>query len=125
MRIDETQKMINDYFGVMAAHGDFSQFYAENVTWIMIDAGVETRGAAAVRDYVVALHGQMSDVHTHRIAVSEGAACLEGDCINVQKTDAPRIAYCVVYDLADNRITAMRCYGTFGAMVSQIQPADS
>jgi hypothetical protein len=67
MRIDETQKMINDYFGVMGAHGDFSQFYAEDVTWIMIDAGVETRGAAAVRDYVVALHGQMTDVHTHRI----------------------------------------------------------
>jgi hypothetical protein len=60
MSVDETQKVINGYFQVMGAQGDFSQFYADDVTWTMVDAGAETRGAAAVRDYVVALHGQMT-----------------------------------------------------------------
>ena len=123
MRIDETQKMINDYFGVMGAHGDFSQFYAEDVTWIMIDAGVETRGAAAVRDYVVALHGQMTDVHPIGLRFRRGGMSRRRPH---QRAEDRRTPHCllVVYDLADNRITAMRCYGTFGEMVSQIQSAD-
>jgi SnoaL-like domain len=89
------------------------------VTWTMLDAGADIRGAAAVRDYVIALHAQMSDVHTRRIVVSDNAAYLEGDCVNARNEDAPRIACCVAYDVTGDRITAMRCYGTFGAIINQ------
>jgi hypothetical protein len=122
--VDQTQQVIDRYFEVMGAGGDFSQFYVDEVTWTMLDAGAEIRGAAAVRDYVIALHAQMSDVHTRRIVVSDNAAYLEGDCVNAQDKGAPRIAYCVVYDVTGDRITAMRCYGTFGAIINQIQSAD-
>jgi hypothetical protein len=117
MSVELTQQVIDHYFKVMAAHGDFSRFYSDEVTWTMVDAGVEIRGALAVRDYVVALHGRMPDMHTRRLVVSDGAAYLEGDCLNAQNEDAPRIAYCVAYDFIDNRISAMRCYGTFGALI--------
>jgi hypothetical protein len=53
---DHTQKVIDRYFEVMGARGDFSQFYVDEVTWTMVDAGAQIRGAAAVRDYVIALH---------------------------------------------------------------------
>jgi SnoaL-like domain len=122
---DQTQQVIDRYFEVMGARGDFSQFYVDEVTWTMVDAGAQIRGAAAVRDYVIALHAQMSDVQTRRIVVSDGAAYLEGECINVQKPESPRIAYCLAYDVTGDRITAMRCYGTFGAMTAQIEPAAS
>ena len=95
MSVDQTQQVIDRYFAVMGAGGDFSQFYVDDVTWTMLDTGAETRGAAAVRDYVIALHAQMSDVHTRRIVVSDNAAYLEGDCVNAQNEDAPRISYCV------------------------------
>jgi len=121
--VDQTQQVIDRYFEVMGG-GDFSQSYVDEVTWTMLDAGAEIRGAAAVRDYVIALHAQMSDVHTRRIVVSDNAAYLEGDCVNAQDKGAPRIAYCVVYDVTGDRITAMRCYGTFGAIINQIQSAD-
>ncbi len=78
----------------MGAGGDFCQFCVDEVTWTMLDAGAEIRGAAAVRDYVTALHAQMSDVHTRRIVVSDNAAYLEGDCVNAQNEDTPRIVYC-------------------------------
>ena len=123
MSVDQTQQVIDRYFEVMGG-GDFSQSYVDEVTWTMLDAGAEIRGAAAVRDYVIALHAQMSDVHTRRIVVSDNAAYLEGDCVNAQDKGAPRIAYCVVYDVTGDRITAMRCYGTFGAIINQIQSAD-
>jgi hypothetical protein len=122
--VDQTQQVIDRYFAVMGAGGDFSQFYVDEVTWTMLDAGAEIRGAAAVRDYVIALHGQMSDVHTRRIVVSDNAAYLEGDCVNAQDKGAPRIAYCVAYDVTGDRITAMRCYGGFGAIINRIQSAD-
>jgi hypothetical protein len=123
--VDQTQQVIDRYFEVMGAHGDFSQFYVDAVTWVMVDAGAEIRGAAAVRDYVMALHAQMVDVHTQRIVVSDNAAYLEGDCLNARDVDAPRIAYCVAYDVTGDRITAIRCYGAFGAMTSQIPPSAS
>ena len=125
MSADQTQKVIDRYFEVMGARGDFSQFYVDEVTWTTVDAGAEIRGAGAVRHYVIALHSQMSDVHTRSMVVSDGAAYLEGNCTNSQHTHAPRISYCIAYDLTDNRITAMRCYGNFGAMTAQIEPADS
>jgi hypothetical protein len=109
----------------MGAEGDLSEFYIEGATWVMVDTGVEVRGRSAVRDYVIALHSQMSDGHTRSIVVSDGAAYVEGDCINSQQRNAPRISYCVAFDLTDDRITAMRCYGNFGAMTAQIEPADS
>jgi hypothetical protein len=122
--VDQTQQVIDRYFGVMGAGGDFSQFYVDDVTWTMIDAGDEIRGAAAVRDYVIALHAQLSDAHIRRIVVSDSAAYLEGDCVNGQNEDAPRIVYCVAYDVTGDRITAMRCYGTFGAIINQVQSGD-
>jgi len=68
--VDQTQQVIDRYFDVMSANGDFSRFYHDGVTWTMVDAGAEIRGAAAVRDYIIALHAQMIDVHTRRF-VSE------------------------------------------------------
>jgi hypothetical protein len=123
MSVDRTQQLIDRYFDAMGAHGDFSSFYIDAVTWLMVDAKTEVRGRSAVYDYVVALHGRMSDVHTRRIVVSDRAAYLEGDCINATQSDASRISYCVAYDVIDDRITAMRCYGTFGAMTGHIVPA--
>ena len=121
MSVDETQNVIDRYFEVMGAGGDFSELYVEDVTWIMVDAGVEVRGAAAVRDYIIALHAQLSDANTRRMVVTDGVAYLEGDAINAQEPELPRISYCVAYDLTGDRITAMRCYGTFGVMLSQFK----
>ena len=125
MSVEQTQQVIDRYFEVMGAQGDFSEFYVEGVTWVMVDAGVEVRGRSAVRDYVIALHSQLYDARTRSMVVSDGAAYLEGDSLNSQQRQAPRISYCIAYDLTGDRITAMRCYGNFGAMTPRVEPADS
>jgi len=124
MSVEQTQQVIRRYFEVMGAEGDFSESYVDAVTWVMVDTGIEVRGRSTVRDYVIALHSQMSDGHTRSIVVSDGAAYVEGDCLDSQQRSAPRISYCVAFDLTDDRITAMRCYGNFGAMTGRIEPAD-
>ena len=61
-------------------------------------------------------------MYTHGgIVVSDNAAYVEGDCVKAQNKDAPRIAYCVADDVTGDRITAMRCYGTSGEIINQIQ----
>jgi hypothetical protein len=87
--VDQTQQVIDRYFEVMGAGGDFSQFYVDEVTWRMLDAGAEIRGAAAVRDYAIALHAQMSDVHTRRIVVSDNAAYVEATASTLKTKTLP------------------------------------
>ena len=111
MSVDQTQQVVDRYFDVMVAGGDFSQSYADDVSWTMVDADIEIRGAVAVRDYIIALHAQMAETHTRKIVVSDGAAYLEGDCPDPDKGEPHRIAYCVAYDITGDRITAMRGHG--------------
>jgi hypothetical protein len=111
MSVDQTQRVIDRYFDLMVAGGDFSQSYADDVSWTMVDADIEIRGAVAVRDYIIALHAQMAETHTRKIVVSDGAAYLEGDCPDPDKGEPHRIAYCVAYDITGDRITAMRGHG--------------
>ena len=65
---------------------------------------------------IVALHSQLSDVHTRRLVVSDGAACIEGDGSAAQG-EQRRISYCVAYDPDEDRISAMRAYGALAAMM--------
>jgi hypothetical protein len=76
------------------------------------------RGRSSVRDYIAALHNNMSDAQTRRIVVSDGHAYLEGDCVQAPAESGSRIFYCVAYDIVDGRITAMRCYGPVADMAS-------
>jgi len=108
---------MNHYFEVMGRGGDFAEFYTADVTWTTTDTGQDVRGASPVRDFIVTLHNNMSDAQTRRIIVSDGHAYLEGDCLEAPGTSS-RISYCVAYDIVDDQIAAMRCYGSDRSYVS-------
>lgn len=112
MSLEQTQQTIDRYFHVMSGGGDLAECYTTDVTWTMTDTGEEVRGASSVRDYVVALHNNMFDAKTRRLVVADGHAYLEGDCLEALSGTASRIYYCVAYDVVDDRIAAMRCYGS-------------
>jgi ketosteroid isomerase-like protein len=116
MSLEETQRTIDHYFDLMSRGGDFVQCYTDDVTWTTIDIGDEVHGPTSVRDYIVALHNNMSDAQTRRTVISDGHAYLEGDCVQAPAESGSRIFYCVAYDIVDGRITAMRCYGPVADM---------
>ena len=118
MSLEQTQQTIDHYFDVMTRGGDFAVYYTDDVTWTMTDTGDEVRGASSVRDYIVALHNNMFDAQTRRIVVSDGHVYLEGDCLDAPAGSSSRIFYCVAYDIVDDRIAAMRCYGPVARMAS-------
>jgi hypothetical protein len=121
MSVEQTQDTMDRYFKALGG-GDFAHFFTDGVSWTTIETGDEVRGPSAVRDAIVALHGQLSDMKTRRLVVSDGAAYIEGDCIGVDDA-ARRISYCVAYDVDGDRIAAMRAYGELAAMMPSVGPA--
>jgi ketosteroid isomerase-like protein len=109
MSVDNTRNLMKKYFEALQT-GSFAEFFADDVTWTIIDSGHTTSGPAAVVQAVTALHARMIDMQTHHLAVADGSAYLEGDCLRAGG-GPDRIAYCVAYDIVADRIAAMRAYG--------------
>lgn len=117
MSAEQTQKLLDRYFNAMGNDRDFSEFYTEDVTWVMVDSGQEARGPTAVRDYILELHSKMFDHQQRDLDVSDGHAYLEGSAVDEPGGTGPRFTYCLVYDFDTERISAMRCYGTLATLM--------
>ncbi len=118
MSHERTQRAIDRYFGIMGRGGDFADCYTTDVTWITSDTGERIHGPNAVHDYIVALHANMVDMQTRRFLVGDGSVYLEGDCADTFTRTSNRISYCVAYDMKDDLISAMRCYGPIARFTS-------
>jgi hypothetical protein len=81
-----------------------------------MESGEQFTGPAAVRDYITALHSRLFDATSHgrSLDITDAHAFLEGDFLGTS-TDV-RVPFCLVYDLGDGRITAMRLYMSFGSL---------
>jgi hypothetical protein len=112
-----TRDVLDRYFAAMGAEKDFSEFFDSDVTWVMVDSGHEVRGAAAVRDYLLELHRRMLDGDQRELVVADGHAFLEGSSVNARSGTGPGLAFCLVYDINDGHISAMRCYGTLARLM--------
>jgi len=118
MSADSTRSVMERYFDAMGHDQDFSRFFSADVTWSMVDTSEQVSGAAAVRQYILELHGRMSSGEQRPLDVTDGHAYLEGSAVNGD----PGLAYCLVYDVSDDRITAIRCYGTIATLVPHPPP---
>jgi hypothetical protein len=119
MTVPGTQSVMERYFSTMGADEDFSRFFAENVTWLMVDSGEEVQGAGPVRDYVLQLHSRMESGDQRPLVVTDAQAFLEGDRVNVSDDNSTGLSYCLVYDVSGDLITAMRCYGTIARLMAR------
>ena len=117
MSVSTTQSVIDRYFKAMGSDQDFSRFFADDVTWLMVDSGQEVRGPAPVRDYILELHNRMLSGQQRSLVVTDGHAYLEGHSVNAGDGNGSGLAYCLVYDVSDDRISAMRCYGTIADLM--------
>jgi ketosteroid isomerase-like protein len=117
MSTSSTQDLLDRYFAAMNAQEDFSTFFAEDVTWTMVDTDQEVRGAAAVRDHILVLHSRMRGGRQRPLVVADSHAVLEGEAVDGEDGDERGLFFCLVYDLRDDRISAMRCYGSLSRLV--------
>jgi ketosteroid isomerase-like protein len=112
---EQTQRIIDRYFDLMGKDEDFTACCTRDVTWLVADTGEVVEGRQPVRDYINALHATMADAQTRHLVVGEDSVYLEGDCADPASADGARLRYCIAYDLRQDQIGAMRCYGPLRA----------
>jgi hypothetical protein len=111
MSVEQTQQTLDRYFGLMGRDQDFAECLTADVTWVVADTGEVIQGSGAVRDYVIALHTRMADTQSRKPVVGDGFVYLEGDCAAAAPSTGRRINFCIAYEMRDDLIAAMRCYG--------------
>ena len=117
MSVSSTRTVMDRYFKAMGAEEDFARFFDDDVTWLMVDSEQEVRGPRPVRDYINELHSKMRTGNQRDLVVADGHAILEGDAVNAGNGAGSGLAYCLIYDVGADSISAMRCYGSLARLM--------
>ncbi len=131
MSAETTDRVLREYLEALLARGDFARFFSEDVLWTTMETGEEIRGRDAVRDYIVALHTVIFDARPviRCMVAGDGVALLEADFVGRHIGDmggvSPtgkdvKVPYCVVYDISEEKISALRAYFPVGALLQQL-----
>ena len=116
MSVERTREVMMQYW-----HADDFSKIDENAVYTLIGTGQEARGREAILQFLhnlyhVAFEAQASVTNT---VIEDGKACFEAEFVGKQLSEfagiaptgkAVRIPFCVVYDLANERITQARIY---------------
>lgn len=132
MSVASTESTMRGYVDTLLGHGDFAAFFSDDVLWTTMETGDEVSGREAVRDHIVAMHTQVFDAspEVKSLTVGEGMAVIEavfvgthtGEFAGLAPTGAAvRLPYVVVYEVASERITALRAYLSPAGLKARIQ----
>jgi len=131
MSAETTERVLREYLAALLSRGDFARFFSDDVLWTTMETGQEIRGREAVRDFIVALHTTIFDARPvfRGSLAGEEIALLEADFVGRHVGEiggvAPtgkdvKLPYCVVYDIRDERISALRAYFPIAALLQRL-----
>lgn len=126
--------IMSAYLDALVTRGDYGRYFAETVTFTMMDTGEITRGRDAVIGLIDYLHTQAFDATpvVRRVVVDGSHSVLEAEFTGTHTAEfagiAPtgrsvRMPYAVAYDIADSEITALRIYLSMDVLVRQLREA--
>jgi steroid delta-isomerase-like uncharacterized protein len=132
MSVETTAQTMRSYLDALLARGDFADYFSDEVTWTTVGADQELQGRQPVRDVLIWMHTQAFDAHpkVKTLVVGDGQAALETDFVGTHSGEflgmAPtgksvQVPYCVVYDLQDGKITALRAYIPMDLFAQQLK----
>jgi steroid delta-isomerase-like uncharacterized protein len=132
MSVETTAETMRSYLDAFLARGDFAEYYTDEVTWTIIGTDQELQGRQPVRDFLIWMHTQAFDAHpkVKTLVVGDGQAALEADFVGTHTGEflgmAPtgksvQVPYCMVYDLQDDKITALRAYISMDLFTQQLK----
>jgi steroid delta-isomerase-like uncharacterized protein len=121
MSVEATAETMRSYLDALVARGDFADYFTDDVTWTIIGTDQQVQGREPVRDFLTWMHTQAFDAHpkVNTLVVSDGQAALEADLVGTHTGEflgipatgkTVQVPYCVVYDLHDGKIAALRAY---------------
>jgi steroid delta-isomerase-like uncharacterized protein len=122
MSVEATSKTMRSYLDALVARGDFADYFTDDVTWTTVGgSGQDMQGREPVRDFLLWMHTQAFDARPRvkTLIVGDGHAALEADLVGTHTGEflgmpasgkSVQVPYCVVYDLQDDKIAALRAY---------------
>jgi steroid delta-isomerase-like uncharacterized protein len=121
MTVEATAQTMRAYLDAFLARGDFADYFTDDVTWTTVGTGQELQGRQPVHDFLSWMHTQAFDAHpkVKTLIIADGQAALEADFVGTHTgefLDIPptgksvQVPYCVVYDLWDDKLAALRAY---------------
>jgi steroid delta-isomerase-like uncharacterized protein len=132
MSVEATSKTIRSYLDALLARGDFADSFTNDITWTTVGTGPELQGRQPVRDFISWMHTQAFDAHpkVKTLVVGDGQAALEADFVGTHTGEflgvpatgkSVQVPYCVVYDLRDDKIAAVRAYMPMEPFAQQLR----
>ena len=132
MTVEATAETMRSYLDALVARGDFADYFSEEVTWTIIGTDQQVQGREPVRDFLTWMHTQAFDAYpkVNTLVVGDGQATLEADLVGTHTGEflgipatgkTVQVPYCVVYDLRDGKITALRAYIPMDLFVQQLK----
>jgi steroid delta-isomerase-like uncharacterized protein len=121
MSVETTAETMRSYLDALLARSDFADYFTDDVTWTTVGSDQELQGREPVRDFLIWMHTQAFDAHpkVKTLVAGDGQAALEADFIATHTGEffgmpatgrSVQVPYCVVYDLNDDKIAALRAY---------------
>ncbi len=121
MSMEATSKTMRPYLDALVARGEFADYFTDDVSWTTVGGGQQLHGRGPVRDFLVWIHTQAFNARPNvkTLVVGDGRAALEADFVGTHTGEflgmpasgkLVQVPYCVVYDLQQERIAALRAY---------------
>ena len=132
--VARTRAVIDAYLDALVGGGDYGAHLAEDATLTAMETGEVSRGRAAVVGLIDFLHRRAfaASPVVRSVTVDAGRAALEADFAGTHVGEfagvaptgkAVRVPYAVAYDLAGDRIAALRLYLPTDALLRQLRDA--
>jgi steroid delta-isomerase-like uncharacterized protein len=132
MSVEATAQIMRSYLDVFLGRGDFADYFSDDVTWTIIGTDQQVQGREPVRDFLIWMHTQAFDAHpkVKTLVVGDGQAALEADFVGIHTGEflgipatgkSVQVPYCVVYDLRDDELAALRAYIPMDRFAQQLK----
>jgi len=136
MSIERTRETLTAYLQTLIQRGPYDRYFADGVTFILMGTDQEVRGRAAVEQFIRYLHEVAFDAQPEvtTMIVDDGRAGIEalfigthiGEFAGIAASNKNvRVPYAVIYDIVEDKITALRAYMPVDVLMQQIGSAAS
>ena len=102
-----TEELLREYTETLLSHGDFAAYFTDDVVATL--AGIEPQrfeGREAVRAWIEGAHA-LGEIRPRSLFACEAHVGSEWDFV---RKDGVVVPYAVLYDVRDDRISALRLY---------------
>jgi steroid delta-isomerase-like uncharacterized protein len=132
MSVEATAATMRSYLEALLARGEFADYFTDDVTWTIVGTDQQVQGREPVRDFLTWMHTQAFDAHpkVKTLVVGDGQAVLEADFVGTHTGEflgmaatgrSVQVPYCVVYDLRDGKLAALRAYIPMDLFAQQVR----